>query len=311
MGLNLWKPEPKRRSGIVGRMPPVVPGVALSKYTNNELGVRIARRSNQPRQEPGIAWARLMREANRPEKDAAREAVLSVMGVDRFPNLKVLTFPASEWRFEHALLAMRGEREDRGPRRTLIHSIERDIAVYRAACHNIPRSRSATRNAEEIRTPECPAFASAHVQTARVGAFYCCEFEDYAAASCQAYFHAAWLDFNGQLTQRRLSAVESFWNRQVYSLLVVTVLELHQSDWMRARINSHGGTEHLLAACLPGALIESVTRYNDSAPMAQIVLRRDSGSVSPSENRNGEQPNQGKTKNDQQQEPPNSGRYDG
>jgi hypothetical protein len=274
MRVNLWKPEPKRRAGIV-RMPPVVPGVALSRYTNTELGVRIARRSNQPRQEPGIAWARLMNAANRPEKDVAREAVLRCMSIERFPNLKVLTFPASEWRFEHALLALRGEPEDRGPRRTLIHSMERDIAIYRAACHNIPRSRSATRKFDEVRTPSCPAFASAHVQTARIGEFFCCEFEEFAYAERTAFYHAAWLDFNGQLTQRRLDAIERFWTRQVRSLMVVTLLELHQSDWMRGRIAQAGGTEYLLASRLLGSAIESVTRYGDGAPMVQVTLRRE------------------------------------
>ncbi len=93
MSVNLWKPESKRRSGIV-RLPPVVPGVPLSRYTNTELGVRIARRAGQARQDPGIAWARLMNSANRPEKDTARDAVLRLCSVERFPRLTMLTFPA-------------------------------------------------------------------------------------------------------------------------------------------------------------------------------------------------------------------------
>lgn len=281
MALNLWKPEPRRRSGFV-KLPPVVPGVALSKYTNHELGVRIARRSNAPRQEPAIAWARLMREANRPEKDAARESVLRLLTVERFPNLKILTLPASEWRFERALLSMRGEPDDRGPSRTLIHAIERDIAVYRAACHNIPTASSALRPGHTVRTPECPPFASANVQTAKIGAFYCCRFEDFASDDNErpGCFTAAWLDFNGQLTQARLNAIERFWSRQLRSLLVVTLLELHQSEWMRGRIQSHGGTEGLLAATLVGSEIEAVTRYRDGAPMVQVALRRVGGAPS-------------------------------
>lgn len=275
MSLNLWRPEPKRRSGIV-RMPPVVPGVAIHKYTNRELGVRIARKANVPRQDPGIAWARLMASANRPAKDVARDAVLSLFGVERFPLLGILTFPASEWRFENALLALRNERGDRGPSRTRIVSIERDEAIYRAACHSIPkvlRRRNADgQRVSHVRTPHVPPFATACVQTAKITNFFRCEFEEYAGNG--ARFDAAWLDFNGQLTARRLDAIERFWNGGLRSLLVVTLLELHQSDWMRARISQHGGTEYLLSACLPGSEIESVLRYGDGAPMVQVVLRR-------------------------------------
>lgn len=276
MALNLWKPEPKRRSGIV-RLPPVVPGVPLTKYTNTELGVRIARRSGQPRQEPGIAWARLMNASNRPEKDAARDAVLDMCSVARFPSLKIFTFPASEWRFEYALLSARGERPDRGPRTTTIHAIERDVAVFRAAVHNIPLGGGDPKRGH-VRTPEVPSFASAHVQTAKIGSFLCCAFEDYAASAAREVFHAAWLDFNGQLSPSRLDAIERFWADRVRSLLVVTVLKLHMSDWMWGRINAHGGVEHLLAARLAGSEIEAVRHYGDGAPMVQIALRRTSGS---------------------------------
>jgi hypothetical protein len=279
MRVNLWKPEPKRRAGIVRT--PVVPGLCLSKYTNTELGVRIARRANHPRQEPGIAWARLMHSANRPEKDMAREAVLRLLTPDHFPVLKILTFPASEWRFERDLLAMRGEPTDRGPHRTDINAIERDIAVYRAACHSIPRSRSKKRKREAVRTPTCPAFATACVQTAQVGAFYCCTFEDFAKDSANyGVFHAAWLDFNGKLTASRLSAIARFWERQVGSLLVVTLYNARTDEGINRLIHGAGGIEHLLALRLPGSVVEDVTHYNDAAPMVQIVLRRAYGSPS-------------------------------
>lgn len=297
MALNLWKPE-KRRTGIV-RMPPVVPGVALSRYTNTELGVRIARKSGQPRQDPGIAWARLMRESNRPEKDIARDAVLDLCGTDRFPNLSILTFPSSDWRFERALLQRRGEPESSGPHATRILSLERDIAIYRAACHNMPRGKNSLRGKNsqqrrqakrngEIRQLSAPSFASAATASVKIAAFFCCSFEDYATkASGEAFakgmhlFDVAWLDFNGQLTPSRLSAIERYWNRQVRSLLVVTLLNLHLSDWMRGRIAFHGGTEHLLNARLAGSRIESAMPYGDRAPMMQITLRRESGKANP------------------------------
>jgi hypothetical protein len=220
-----------------------------------------------------------MHSANRPEKDAAREAVLRMLTVERFPNLKILTLPASEWRFEHALLAERGEPEDRGPRRTLIHSLERDIAVYRAACHNIPRSRSATRKGEEVRTPACPPFASAHVQTAKVGAFYCCTFEDFANDDddCAACFDAAWLDFTGKLTPSRLDAIARFWERRLRSLLVVTLYNGRTCDWITGLIRGAGGIEQLLASRLAGSVVENVLHYGDAAPMVQVALRREHG----------------------------------
>lgn len=277
MALNLWKPEPKRRSGIV-RMPPVVPGLAIHRYTNRELGVRIARKANAPRQEPGIAWARLMASANRPAKDAARESVLALLGVDQFPNLSILTFPASEWRFENALLAVRGEPENKGPARTRIDCLERDEAIYRAACHSIPHCKTSHRS--QVRTPHVPPFATACVQTAKIRNFYRCQFEDYAGFTAQ--FDAAWLDFSGQISAQRLESIRRFWDQQVRSLLVVTLLNLHLSDWMRGRINHHGGIEHLIAATLRDSAIIDVLRYGDRAPMVQVTLRRVPSSSPPS-----------------------------
>lgn len=278
--LNLWKPEPRRRSGIVRA--PVVPGLSLSKYTNHELGVRIARRANAPHQEPGIAWARLMHAVSRPEKDAARDAVLARLTCERLPRLKVLTFPSSEWRFERTLLAMRGEPEDRGPSCTLIHSVERDIAVYRAACHNIPRSPSALYKGHRVRTPPCPPFATAHVQTAKIGAFYCCTFEDFANAggTSTGVFDAAWLDFNGKLSPSRLSAIARFWDRQLRSLIVITLYNARTSERITSLIRDAGGVEHALASRLCGSVVDDVMHYGDGAPMVQIVLRRISGEPS-------------------------------
>lgn len=273
--LNLWKPE-RKNSGRIA-LPPVVPGVSLDRYTNRELGVRIARQTNNPRQEPGVAWARLMHSANRPEKDDARAAVLARMGVDRFPRLKVLTFPASEWRFERALLALRGEPDGRGNSRTDIHAIERDIAVYRAACHNIPRSASNARKGEHVRTVHCPRFATANVQTAKITQFYCCEFECYAQNGNLGYFDAAWLDFNGKLTPSRLAAIARFWDRQLRSLLVVTLYNARTDDSITRKIMDAGGIEHLLASRLTGSMIEDVLHYGDGAPMVQVMLRREAG----------------------------------
>ncbi len=270
--LNLWKPEPKRRAGIV--RPAVVPGVALSKYTNTELGVRIARRSNLPKQDPGVAWARLMNSANRPEKDVARQAVLNLFTKERFPTLSILTFPASQWRFETALLTMRGEAENKGPANTRIVAIERDVAIYRAACHNMPACKSRGQKSL-IRTPPCPDFASACTQSAKIQNFYQCHFEDYAGYNSS--FHGAWLDFNGQLSPSRLSAIEVFWKvqlRRLDSLLVVTLLNARTCDWITARIRHHGGLEQLLQACLAGSEIEDVLEYGDGAPMRQVVLRK-------------------------------------
>lgn len=274
MALNLWKP-PKRATSNPRR--PVVPGVCLSRYTNHELGVRIARHTGQPRQEPGIAWARLMHGANRPAKDAARDAVLAQLTVALFPTLNVLTFPASEWRFERALLALRREPLDHGPRHTKIVALERDIAIYRAACHNIPRSKSYRRHREEVRTIDCPAYASASVQTSHVMRFNCCTFEDYANDSPRGVFDAAWLDFTGKLTPSRLTALARFWERQVRALLVVTLYNGRTDSNTTARIERAGGVGPLLAAHMPGAALGDVRDYGDGAPMVQMMLHRVSG----------------------------------
>lgn len=278
MPLNLWKPEPKRRAGIV--RPAVVPGLPLSRYTNTELGVRIARRSNLPQQDPGVAWARLMTSANRPEKDEARDNVLRLFTPERFPRLSILTFPASQWRFETALLAMR-ERGKGAPKRTQIQSLERDIAIFRAACHNIPVGDRGVR--ERVQEFNAPSFASSCVRSVKIQRFFCCTFEDYAAKECGEpgqgirFYEGAWLDFNGQLSPSRLAAIERFWTRQLKSVLVVTLMNGRTNDWITGRVRHHGGLEHLLNATLPGSEIEHVMHYGDGAPMVQVTLRRVEG----------------------------------
>lgn len=280
--VNLWRPEPKRRAGIV--RPPVVPGLSLSRYSNKELAVRIVRRSNLPKQDPGIAWARLMRESNRPEKDTAREAVLQLFTIEQFPRLSILTFPASAWRFELALLEMR-EGVDftrHGPRRTIITAVERDEAIFRAAVHSIPRGRAESRLGR-VRVLEAPRYATACVNSAHISRFSRCTFEDYATydggVERERSLDAAWLDFNGHLSPSRLAAIESFWNRRLRSLLVVTLLNARTCDWISARAKYHGGVEHLLAASLPESSVESVMQYGDTSPMIQVVLRRQTAQV--------------------------------
>lgn len=285
--LNLWKPQPKR-AGIVRRLPPVVPGVPITKYTTHELAVRVARKAGTPKLDPGIAWARLMRLSNRPNKDAARDAVLSLFGTEQFKTLSILTLPASEWRFETALLEMREgakRMETRGPGVTRIQSIERDEAVYRAAVHNIPRltGKNSDGRPYRVRVYDAPSYATACVNSAKIERFFRCTFEDYATAPREYHqgsrvFDGAWLDFNGKLSPSRLSAIELFWQRQVRSVAVVTLFNGRMCDWIMGRIKHHGGIEHMLAASLPGSIMESVLHYGDtSAPMVQIVLRRESG----------------------------------
>jgi hypothetical protein len=281
MALNLWRPEPKRRAGIV--RPPVVPGVPLSRYSNKELAVRLVRRSNLPKQDPGIAWARAMREANRAEKDAAREAVLRLFTVDEFPQLSILTFPASEWRFESALLAMR-ESENQlrraGPQNTRIIGLEREEDVFRAAVANIPRGQK--KSASRIRVIPAPPYATGAVQTMHISGMYRASFEDFALCDAATdlgpwWFHAAWLDFNGHIGSRRLEAIERFWRDRVRDVLVITIMNGRTHPDVTSLIEKAGRLETMLESRLPGALCESASYYGDGAPMVQIVLRRISG----------------------------------
>lgn len=284
--VNLWRPEPKRRAGIV--RPPVVPGVPLANYSNGQLAVRLARRSNLPQQSPGIAWARAMNDANRPEKDAAREAVLRLFTLEEFPHLKILTFPASEWRFERELLRLREHLvrlHKRGPSVTQIVGMEREEDVFRAAVANIPRGER--KGAQRIRVVSDRAFvgaATAVVQTAHISGFYRIAFEDFALeenphAQC---FNGAWLDFNGHIGPRRLQAIERFWHRQMCAdgVLVITIMNGRTHPEVGDLIRRAGKVETMLEARLAGSICEQANYYGDAAPMVQVVLRRVSGDAS-------------------------------
>lgn len=262
--LNLWKPQPKRRAGIV--RPPVVPGLPMARYNHGELAVRLNRRSNAPDVEPGIAWARL---DNRAEKQKAREDVLRLFTKEAFPKLSILTFPGMKWEFERALMTQR-ERPKQlhsgGLENTTVVGLEREEAVYRAAVANIPRGVEGSRSAR-IRVFNTPSFATAAIGTRHLHRFFRCAFEDYALKECgelgQGFrlFNAAWLDFNGHIGPRRLEAMERFWSRQIESVLIVTILQGRTHTDVTAAINAHGSIERLLETRLTGSKCETATYY--------------------------------------------------
>lgn len=212
---------------------------------------------------------RFVRRESTAEKDKARGALLRLTlwlsGGNRGPGFSMLTMPGMDWSFEWGLLAARESRplltsgSRKVPRRTFIEAIESDPLIYRGAMRAMPGNW-------DIQFRESIPCAKATVRTPLVMRFHRCELEEYAIWNPGHQLDAAWLDFNGPITPRRLDAVQALWRDRLRRMLAITV--------MAGRDAYHGDDSRVaaLVARLPGARMMQRIRYADHAPMLQLVF---------------------------------------
>lgn len=178
-----------------------------------------------------------------PMKSQARALLIKHYRDRAWPRpLQILTLPGLKWSFERALVGAR----EAGRRGTTVQSgrylqpipsatteiwaTESDPAIFKASLHWMPGRPITVCSAWCVETP--------FVRQYRFG-----DIEDVLEHS-PVVFDAAWLDFSGALTERRLRALKTFWCSSLRHSMTVTFLA--------ARTMSREQAVHELAACLPG-----------------------------------------------------------
>ncbi len=221
----------------------------------------------------------------RGHKDEARRYLLDLLGdVERFPSLRVLSMPGLDWRFENKLLGRReGDwaRSKIGPARTRLTCVESDRAIYQGAVTRMPGmarhwKMHAWRTANDaIRMEAPPAWAECSISNRWVDRFHFANVDDLMAGlPSDTTLDAAWLDYTGPMTVKRLAIIARFYELHIRpgGALAITVLRGRQKPKdVRAMDAAGGHTEWLLGA-LPGHLVHDIGYSDTGSHMQQLCV---------------------------------------
>lgn len=219
---------------------------------------------NHSRQTGGVLFAR---KDNPIEKDKARQRVLDLYTVDRWPgSLCVLTMPGLYWTFEKEL---KNQRERLGKStRTSIYAVERDAAIYYGAMNWIPRKKNGL--ITQV-SPHC-------IRTKKIHAYYFTSAEAFISDEHCPAVDAAWFDFTGYITIETMRALRKFWKSRCKSLMTLTSLNGRFSRGVSEQVNKWGGLEEWIKHSLRGEVVD-VYRYCDNphSHMLQITIKKSDG----------------------------------
>lgn len=210
------------------------------------------------------------RKTDRPEKDAARQLVLDIFAPDKWDRyLHILTMPGLHWTFERKLL---GKREGdwfrrKAPRRTRFTSIENDRPIFYSAAVQMPGAHTP---GGIIKPARCD-FGERGMKT-NYAAFFFANVDDLMACGWSGW-DAAWLDYTGPLTIKRLKLIADFSKRCIREVLVVTAMKARWNLETGAAIEKAGGHSEWLRQNLDGEVIHDI-EYSDTVPMVQFAIRR-------------------------------------
>lgn len=205
------------------------------------------------------------------EKDHARSEICRMFGPEHFPKgLAILTMPGMDWRFEKSILRLReGNWEKRkGPHRTHLTCIESDRSIYHAAVTRMPGLNHP--HSVTVMLPGT-AFAERAVRNKFVGRFFFGNVDDLMQYQ-EHPFDAAWLDYTGPLTVKRMRIIADFYAKNIRHILVVTALKARWNVETSEAIAAAGGHSQWLRAALPGEVMHDI-EYQDGSPMAQFAVR--------------------------------------
>jgi len=230
---------------------------------------------------PGVGFARKLHCSRRawPGKDSARSRILNLYSSYKWPmHLTILTMPGLKWLFETQLLHRRGMNESgrmKGPQPptalTRIIAVENDELIYRGALNYIPRS-----NDRSITLHGARALSTDLIQR-----FYAMSIEDYIEDKYCEFFDAAWFDFNGFLTERRLEGIKKFWAHHCGLFLTVTTLAARWTPTLSAQLHRAGGLSKFIQESLPDSKVFDDFSYQDGkVPMHQLTLIKEKPSLS-------------------------------
>lgn len=229
--------------------------LAVHQYTANPSG--------------GILFTR---KRDHDQKDLARIAVLRLFGPDMFPKgLSILTMPGLDWKFERKLL---GRREGnwfkrKGPHKTYLTCIENDRAIYHAGVLNMPGMRAAEPSAVISLPPT--SYSERAVRNIWIGRYFFGNVDDLMMAQ-QLPFDAAWLDYTGPLTIKRLAVIAEFFRVNIRSTLVITSLK---ARWNRETADAIARKESLAAwirESIVGNVLHEIEYQDGGSPMLQIAF---------------------------------------
>lgn len=216
----------------------------------------------------GLAFARKSQQLNA-AKNEARQRVIDSLLPENWPgHLRILTMPGLYWTFESQVIRKRKRAagktyRERGHKMTSIYAVEWDTAIYAASLKYIPGITSGLQKLSEH-----------SLRTKLVECFYCTPVEGFITDGLCPEVDAAWLDFTGQISLRRMYAIRDFWRRKVTWQLTVTALNGRWDRFTGRAIKAHGGLEPWLIQNLGGEVFD-VHRYRDGySSMLQITLRK-------------------------------------
>jgi len=229
----------------------------------------LAARQREIKPSGGIVFAR---NADGDEKSWARQHVLDLFAPDRWNGrLHLLTMPGVAWRFERKLLGIRevGWMRAPSPRRTLFTSIENDRAIYFAAAGQMPGVHTPR---ALIKQNNKFAFTEIGVKSA-YASFLFGNVDDLMKSDWATPWDAAWLDYTGPMSVKRLEIIAQFWHRYIREILVVTALKARWDQKTSAAIDAAGGHSEWLRDHLDGEVLHDI-EYVDTSPMAQFAVRK-------------------------------------
>lgn len=240
-------PKPLRECGIEE--------LAVHQWTANPSG--------------GVMFAR---KKEHDEKDHARGEITRLFGPEHFPKgLSILSMPGLNWRFEKSLLRQReGKWENRkGPHRTHLTCIESDRSIYHASVTHMPGLNHP--HSVTVMLPGT-SFAERAVRNKFVGRFFFGNVDDLMQQQ-EHPFDAAWLDYTGPLSLKRMKIIKDFYARNIRHILVVTALKARWNRDTSDSIAAAGGHSQWLRTALPGEVLHDFEYQDGPSPMAQFAIR--------------------------------------
>lgn len=208
------------------------------------------------------------------EKRRMRDLVLELCGPEKHPEpIKILTMPASRWKFE-ATLSIRREgrfREcENGPIRTTFHCVENDRTIYYKALCNVPGITHPNNVIKDIGKSK---LAERTLSYLFIDRYYFTDVDALMQETDEQY-DCVWLDYLGPLTLKRLELIKLFFVNNIKHTLVLTNLKGRWNKELGFSITQHNDYGNWLQSHFLGHTIEHYHEYFDTSPMVQIAISK-------------------------------------
>jgi hypothetical protein len=247
----------------------IIPYKPLGRCNIDELAAQQVMNERNRRSTGGVLFARKDEQQDHGQKDAARNAILELLTLEREPKpISILTMPGLAWTFEVGLLKQR-EKSWRNQQMTetmRLTCVENDRFIYYSGATKMPGNRSGT-----IRTLPRPDYAERAMGNGLIDCYAFANVDDLMQSG--ESFDFAWLDYTGPLSVERMKIIQHFWRHNVRSTLVVTSLKARWNRRTSDVIQRKGGCMNWLRGSLPGTVLHELEYQDGASPMVQFALR--------------------------------------